>query len=74
MTDYIEGMIFLDPKYCIPKDPKEALKYIKEIHKPSIERIIEDIEESGLYFKMSDLDSLDELAKELLKEMMRNEQ
>ena len=49
MTEYINGMIYLDPKCTIPKDPKEALLYLKELRKPAIDKIIEAMENSDIY-------------------------
>ena len=63
MIEYIEGMIYLHPKYCIPKNPKEALEYIKEMRKPAINRTIEQMKDSKFYFKMKELDELDEMIK-----------
>ena len=57
MTEYINGMIWLDPKYTIPEDPKQALLYVKELRKPAIERAIEQMEDSEFYFKMRDLET-----------------
>lgn len=59
MSEYILGMIYLDPKYCIPEDSKEALRYIKEIRKSALERTIELMKDSPYYFKMSDLELKD---------------
>ena len=56
MTQYINGMIWLDPRYTIPKDPKKALLYIKELRKPAINKIIEAMENSPFYFKAIDLE------------------
>lgn len=56
MTDYINGMIYLDPIHTIPKDPKQAILYIKELRKPAINRVIEAMENSPYYFKISDLE------------------
>ena len=57
MTEYINGMIWLDPRYTIPEDPKQALLYVKELRKPAIERAIEQMEDSEFYFKMRDLET-----------------
>ena len=57
MTQYINGMIWLDPKYEIPENPKEAILYIKELRKLPIDRAIEQMEDSEFYFKMRDLET-----------------
>lgn len=49
MTQYFNGMIWIDPMWMIPKNPKEALKYIKKMREPSINRVIEAMENSELY-------------------------
>ena len=56
MVEYFLGMIWLDWKYTIPEDPKEALEYIKEMRKSAIERTIELMKDSEFYFKMKDLE------------------
>ena len=52
-------MIWLDPKFTIPKDPKEAIAYIKELRIPAINRTIEQMKDSEFYFLMKDLEMLD---------------
>ena len=54
MVEYFNGMIWLDPMWLIPKNPKEALKYIKEMRKPAINKVIEAMEDSEIY-KLYDL-------------------
>ena len=67
-VEYINGMIFLDWKYLIPKDPKEAIAYIKEMRKPAIERTVEQMEDSEFYFEMKELDELYDAYKKELKD------
>ena len=49
MTQYFLGMIWLDPKYMIPTNPYEALLYIKELRKPAINKVIDQMENSPIY-------------------------
>ena len=49
MTQYFCGMIYIDPKYTIPENPKEAFDYIKEMRKPAINKVIEAMEYSEIY-------------------------
>ena len=56
MTQYFNGMIWIDPKYCIPKDPKQAFDYIKEMRKPAATKMVEIIENSVMDFKAIDFE------------------
>lgn len=49
MTQYFNGMVWLDPKFLIPKNPYKALLYIKELRKPAINKVIDQMEHSPIY-------------------------
>ena len=49
MTQYYCGMIWIDWKYMIPKNPKEAFDFIKEHREPAINKVIEQMENSPTY-------------------------
>ena len=49
MTQYFNGMIWLDPKYMIPENPKQAFDYIKEMREPAINKVIKAMEYSPIY-------------------------
>lgn len=52
MTQYFNGMIWLDWKDLIPKNPYKALKYIKEHREPAINKVIEAMETSPIYTQL----------------------
>ena len=56
MVQYFNGMIWIDPKYCIPKNPKKALEYIKEMRKPAATKMVETMENSDMDWKAIDFE------------------
>ena len=56
MVQYFNGMIWVDPKYCIPKNPKEALEYIKEMRKPVTAKMVKIMENSVMDWKAIDFE------------------